>query len=98
LEAASGEDALARLEGEPEIDLLLTDVVMPGMNGGELAERIESARPGIKIAFMSGYTKDHILGEKLRNGSIFIAKPFAPSALAKTIGEFLASPSPAAAE
>ena len=93
LEAVSGEDALARLEDAPEIDLLLTDVLMPGMNGGELAERIESVRPGIKVAFMSGYTKDHILGDNLRNGSIFIAKPFAPSALAKTIGEFLSAAS-----
>jgi FixJ family two-component response regulator len=69
---------------------------MPGMNGGELAERIEAMRPGIKIAFMSGYTKDHILGENLRNGSIFIAKPFAPSVLAATIEEFLSVPSAAA--
>ena len=94
LEASSGEDALAKLEGEPVIDLLLTDVMMPGMNGRELSERIQALRPGIKVAFMSGYTKDNILGDELRNGSIFIAKPFAPSSLANIIGEFLSIPAP----
>jgi signal transduction histidine kinase/CheY-like chemotaxis protein len=93
LEASSGEEALDKLEGEPDIALLLTDVVMPGMNGRDLAERVQVLRPGIKVAFMSGYTKDHILGDDLKNGSIFIAKPFAPIALANTIGEFL-SPEP----
>ncbi|MDB5104801.1 MAG: hypothetical protein JWP91_2490 [Fibrobacteres bacterium] len=94
VEAASGEEALAKLEGEPDIALLLTDVVMPGMNGRDLAERVQALRPGIKVAFMSGYTKDHILGDDLRNGSIFIAKPFAPSVLANSIGEFLSTPAP----
>jgi signal transduction histidine kinase/DNA-binding response OmpR family regulator len=98
LEAASGEEALAKLEGEPEVDLLLTDVVMPGMNGRDLAERVQALRPGIKVAFMSGYTKDHILGGDLKNGSIFIAKPFAPWALANTIGEFLSAPAPVGSE
>ncbi|MEO6096728.1 MAG: ATP-binding protein [Fibrobacteria bacterium] len=94
LQASSGEEALAKLESEPDIDLLLTDVVMPGMNGRDLAERVQALRPGIKVAFMSGYTKDHILGDDLKSGSIFIAKPFAPWALANTIGEFLSTPEP----
>ena len=62
LAAANGETALEIELGYAEpIHLLLTDVVMPGINGRELAERVARRRPGIKVLFVSGYTDDAIL-------------------------------------
>ena len=59
------------------IDLLITDVVMPGMNGPELKEKIELIRPGIKVLFMSGYTADTIAHKgMIKEGLHFIQKPF----------------------
>ncbi|MFZ1986542.1 MAG: response regulator, partial [Desulfatitalea sp.] len=84
-------EALVLCEKHPgPIHLLLTDVVMPTMNGNELRERIERLRPGIKTLFMSGYTADAIshrgvVGE----GSGFIQKPFSPQALARKVREVL---------
>jgi len=70
--------------------LLLTDVVMPGMNGRELAERILSRRPGIKVIFMSGYTSDAVVHRGvLEEGVPFIQKPFSVAALASRIRETL---------
>ncbi len=72
------------------IQLLLTDVVMPGMNGGELARRVQQLRPDIRVLFMSGYTDNAVLqtGE-LRSACAFLQKPFTPSALAKKVREIL---------
>lgn len=74
------------------IDLLLTDVVMPEMNGKELATRIQSIQPEIKCLFMSGYTAD-IIAHKgvLEEGLNFITKPFSTQALAKQIREVMGS-------
>lgn len=70
--------------------LLLTDVVMPGMNGRELAERILSRCPGIKVIFMSGYTSDAVVHRGvLEEGVPFIQKPFSVMALASRIREAL---------
>lgn len=74
------------------IDLMLTDVIMPEMNGRELAKRIEGEKPELKIIFMSGYT-----GEEMRNrgvlepGTNFIQKPFTPDALVDKVREVLNS-------
>jgi PAS domain S-box-containing protein len=74
------------------IDLMLTDVIMPEMNGRELAKRIEVEKPELKIIFMSGYT-----GEEMRNrgvlepGTNFIQKPFTPDALVDKVREVLNS-------
>jgi PAS domain S-box-containing protein len=72
------------------IDLLLTDMVMPGMNGTELAERVLAMRPGIKRLFMSGYPGDGFEEGGLQgDGAAFIQKPFSGKALSAKIRELL---------
>jgi PAS domain S-box-containing protein len=86
IEASYGDEALSIAAGEGRIDLLLTDVVMPGMSGRELSERLASARPGIRILFMSGYTDEAIVHHGVREGEAeFIAKPFSPDALGRKV-------------
>jgi two-component system, cell cycle sensor histidine kinase and response regulator CckA len=92
LEAANGDAALelARSHQGP-IHLLLTDVIMPGMNGRELAERIVPIRPEIRVVYMSGYTEDVIVQRGLlQQGLHYIAKPFAPQALVQKVADALA--------
>src|SRR5439155_6691431 len=61
LEAGSGAEALDRVGGHAgQVDLLITDVVMPGMSGRELADRILAARPGTRVLFISGYTDESL--------------------------------------
>ncbi len=87
LEASDGEQALeAAAAHAGEISLLLTDVVMPGMNGREIAERLAEARPGIGVLYMSGYSKD-VLDDSggLGPGSAFLEKPFKPDALLRKV-------------
>jgi CheY-like chemotaxis protein len=83
LQAQSGAEALALAGQHMEpIHLLLTDVVMPGMSGRELAERLAGDRPGIKTLFMSGYTDDTIVRHGvLQAETAFITKPFTFDAL-----------------
>jgi two-component system, cell cycle sensor histidine kinase and response regulator CckA len=91
LEAATGKDALDRARSfVGTIHLLLTDVVMPGMSGPELAHQIGCLRPGIKIIFTSGYTDDAIARHGVLDpGIAFIQKPYRPRALARKIREVL---------
>jgi len=75
-----------------EISLLLTDIIMPTMNGKELRSKIEKIKPSIKTVFMSGYTADVITdGGMLDEGVEFIQKPFTPQALAKKVRDVLSS-------
>ena len=90
LEAADIEAAHEIARTAAPIHLLLTDVIMPRMNGPELAERITRMRPGLKVLFMSGYTDRTIrLQDRLGDESTFIQKPFTPSALAQKVRELL---------
>jgi len=75
---------------EGEIHLLLTDVIMPTMNGKELSERIRLMRPGIKTLFMSGHTSDTLVPQGILDDSIeLLLKPFTPRELAKRIRALL---------
>jgi signal transduction histidine kinase/ActR/RegA family two-component response regulator len=91
LEAANGDEALALSYAHAtSIDLLLTDVVMPGMNGRELAERLKLTRRETRVLYMSGYSDDAILRHGLKTASVhFIQKPFSMKALAAKIRETL---------
>ena len=94
LEAASGAQAL-ELAGAytGAIELLLTDVVMPGMNGRELSDRLKDLRPATKVLFMSGYTENVIVHQGvLKSGIAYIAKPMTPEALAAKVRETLRTP------
>jgi two-component system sensor histidine kinase EvgS len=76
-----------------EIHLLLTDVVMPGMNGKELSERLIAMRPGLKVLFVSGYTANVIAhGGVIDHDIAYMAKPFSPDGLAAKVRKVLAAP------
>ncbi|MBC8087092.1 MAG: response regulator, partial [Phycisphaerae bacterium] len=94
LAAADGPSALALARSCTEtIDLLLTDVVMPGMNGRELAEALLLERPGTRVLFASGYTDDAVLLHGVRTDELsFIQKPFTPPALVQRVREVLDLP------
>jgi PAS domain S-box-containing protein len=91
LEAKNGHEALHVAEQQPRrIDLLLTDVVMPGMNGRELYQRLARIRPDVKVLFMSGYTDSALLRNGvLESGITLVLKPFAPEALLTHVREVL---------
>ena len=84
-------EALATCENHPGlINLLLTDVVMPGMNGHELRARCASLRPDMRVLFMSGYTDDIIAEHGILDERVaLLAKPFSPSTLATSVREVL---------
>lgn len=91
LEAENGEEAMERAsQYEGEIHLLLTDVIMPKMNGKDLAVKLTTLRPNIRVLFMSGYNED-VISEKgiLNKGIHYINKPFSPANIAKKIREVL---------
>jgi two-component system, cell cycle sensor histidine kinase and response regulator CckA len=89
IEAANGADAI-RIVGQcrDRIQLLITDVVLPGMSGRELAERLVACYPRIKVLYVSGYTDDKIL-QMLAPGVAFLQKPFSRDSLAKKVQESL---------
>ena len=83
----------ARVPGR--VDLLLTDVVMPGMGGRELSEKLREMQPGLRVLFMSGYTADEILRQGIHEEQVhFIQKPFLPDGLLRKVREVLSAPAP----
>ena len=91
LEAADGAEAIEIANDQGgEIDLLLTDMVMPGMDGRRLAEELTTRFPRIKVMFVSGYTGDAAVRQRiLQEHMAFLHKPFSPSALAAKVREVL---------
>ncbi len=86
IEAEHGKQALELVQRlSAEIHLLLTDIVMPYMNGRDLAEQISSLRPRTKVLFMSGYTDHAAVHRELSAGAPFLQKPFTPDALARKV-------------
>ena len=87
IEAMNGREALQMAEAyEGEIDLLLTDLVMPQMGGKELAEQLQLLYPQLKIIFVSGYSDDAFTnGGKLEPNLNFMQKPFSPGHLARKV-------------
>ena len=93
LVAGSAAEAFELVRGRPEqeaaIDLLVTDIVMPGMNGGELAQNLRVMIPGLRVLLMSGYTEE-VISAGGTTGSAFVAKPFTPQALLRAVDQILA--------
>lgn len=86
LEAGSGEDALRLMNEYKGIGLLLTDVVMPGMNGRKLAEEARQRQPSLKVLFMTGYSRNAIVHQgRLDPGVDLIQKPLTSEQLATTV-------------
>ncbi len=92
LDAPSGQAAL-EVADQPgtHVDLLLTDVIMPGMNGRELADRLFARQPGLKVVFASGYTADALTRYGVEPGSGYLQKPFSPKVLATKVRGMLDS-------
>ena len=91
IEAAGAHEAIEIAQRHPEpIHLLVTDVVMPKMNGRALAELLVRARPELRVLYMSGYTDDVIAHHGvLAPGTLLIEKPFTVLALLRRVGEAL---------
>lgn len=91
LEAASAEEALTQLEDKSlHVDLFVTDVVMPGMDGPAWVRRAHLDRPGVKVIFMSGYADDGLAEDQARvPNSVFLPKPFSLGDLTNTVQSLL---------
>ncbi len=92
LEAADGPTAMKALAGDQHIDLLVTDVGLPGMNGRQLADAVRLSRPNLKVLFITGYAENAVLNHgHLDRGMHVITKPFTMEALATRVKELIAS-------
>ena len=93
LEASNGHEALELCSSYDDIHLLLTDVLMPRMDGGELAEHVRRLNPRLPMIFMSGYADDDVVRRATRLAA-FLAKPFTSATLTRKIREVLDGPRP----
>jgi two-component system cell cycle sensor histidine kinase/response regulator CckA len=91
--AANGEEAVLVLERDHEpVHLMITDVVMPGMSGRTVAERLSRTRPQMKVLYMSGYTDDVVVRHGVLDaGMPFVGKPFTSGELIRKVREVLDS-------
>ena len=91
LSAANGDQALRLCDVNPQIDLLLTDVIAPGMSGPMIADEVVVRKPGIKILFMSGYDGSQVVQRYVvEQGHALIVKPFTVPDLARKVESILA--------
>jgi signal transduction histidine kinase/ActR/RegA family two-component response regulator len=86
LEAVNGYEAIALAEGHEQIDLLLTDVIMPGITGPDVVARLRSHRPKLAVLYMSGYDNELIDQKALERSASFLPKPFTPHSLLASVG------------
>jgi CheY-like chemotaxis protein len=98
LHASTPDRAIKSLQDHgARVDLLLTDVVMPVMNGRELAAQLRRLDPGLRVLYMSGYSSDVVAERGLLPADVsLITKPFSPTALAARVREILDAPAPGA--
>ena len=91
LEAKDGDDALTILDAyQGEVDLLLTDVMMPGLSGAEVCDRVREGRPGLPTLFISGFYPEAVFpDQRLPEASAFLAKPFMPEELIDAVDGLL---------
>jgi DNA-binding NtrC family response regulator len=88
--AANADEAMQRFDEDSTIEVMLTDVVMPGASGPELTRELIRRNPGLKILYMSGYTDDAIVHHGVHGSGIaFLSKPFSSEALGRKIREVL---------
>jgi CheY-like chemotaxis protein len=93
ISAVAGDDALDKLRANPDIDMLLTDIVMPGgMSGWELADLARQLRSNLQVFFSSGYALDTLVDKGLASArSIVLTKPYRKAELARRVREALAT-------
>ena len=91
--APGGAAAIETARKMTTVDLLISDVIMPGMNGPELAQNLRALRPDLRVLYVSGYTDSAIAREgELEPGTAFLHKPFTPDQLARKVREILDQP------
>jgi two-component system, cell cycle sensor histidine kinase and response regulator CckA len=93
LQANSATEAMERFRGNPEIDLLITDIVMPGQSGDQLAAKLLETKPNLPVLFISGNAAAHIQSRiVLEEGRNFLRKPFTLETLEQMITNLLRTP------
>jgi len=98
LTADSGEHALTLYRNQAPLELLITDVVAPGMSGPMLADKLTAIQPGLKVLYISGYDNTHVVQKYVvEKGHALLSKPFAVAELQNKIQQLLAEPAVRAA-
>jgi CheY-like chemotaxis protein len=94
LEAADGNEALALAQANGvKIQLLITDVIMPGLSSKMLAEWLKQVNPGVRVLFISGYINNNAVRDAMsKPGTFFLQKPFSPADLSKKVREAIEAP------
>jgi len=93
VQASDGNQGLAALAIQPRVDLLFTDVVMPDLNGRQLADKARAARPGLRVLFTTGYTRNAIVHNGTLDADVdFLPKPFTVEQLARKVRWVLNQP------
>lgn len=93
LDAADGDETMALLQGVKELDLVLCDVILPGLKGPNLVEQVRGLFPSLKSIFMSGYVTEDIVSHDVEQilaaGGLFLQKPFTTRKLLETVHNML---------